>query len=495
MRRDSTFVRAAAVLVALMICLLAPMSAYAVQQKDKAETELPGENEYADVQYGALLLLNQWLDDAEALNTMEDTLTACGLTADMIAAITAAVPGTTQSYMFMTYDANTVIVGDTSAPAETTDAEPSEAADTADESEFQPPFYVSAKHIDVPEGAVDGVIAFDVAAQHVDMYAADAFELTTLLTSDVKNADTMLEIVRKDDAAPVHVYEYVEPTPEPTAEPTPEPTEEPTAEPTAEPTEAPTAEPTVEPTEEPTAEPTAEPTEEPTAEPTEEPTAEPTEEPTVEPTAEPTEKPTAEPTAEPTAALQKPASYLLSTENGLTIIAVPATESDAQADGVFTAADLSQMLQNAGYTLNQIDAAFTALLPEGVTDYNWAVYAPAVAESDGTLSVEPAAYDVIAAAGLAGGVVAGSDVEAILPTLAPSAAPTEVVTDAPTEAVTDAPTETATDEPTAAPTIIPTEELCDHSSHRGSDRSARDGRSARAGRRRDVRRAAAARAG
>ena len=88
MRRDSTFARAAAVLVALMICLLAPMSAYAVQQKDKAETELPGENEYADVQYGALLLLNQWLDDAEALNTMEDTLTACGLTADMIAAIT-----------------------------------------------------------------------------------------------------------------------------------------------------------------------------------------------------------------------------------------------------------------------------------------------------------------------------------------------------------------------------------------------------------------------
>ena len=89
---------------------------------------------------------------------------------------------------------------------------------------------------------------------------------------------------------------------------------------------------------------------------------------------------------------------------------MPATESDAQADGVFTAADLSQMLQNAGYMLNQIDAALTALLPEGVTDYNWAVYAPAVAESDGTLSVEPAAYDVIAAAGLVGGVVAGSDV-------------------------------------------------------------------------------------
>ena len=66
MRRDSTFARAAAVLVALMICLLAPMSAYAVQQKDKAETELPGENEYADVQYGALLLLNQWLDDRPA---------------------------------------------------------------------------------------------------------------------------------------------------------------------------------------------------------------------------------------------------------------------------------------------------------------------------------------------------------------------------------------------------------------------------------------------
>ena len=55
---------------------------------------------------------------------------------------------------------------------------------------------------------------------------------------------------------------------EPTAEPTVEPTPEPTAEPTVEPTPEPTAEPTVEPTPEPTAEPTVEPTPEPTAEPT-----------------------------------------------------------------------------------------------------------------------------------------------------------------------------------------------------------------------------------
>ena len=55
---------------------------------------------------------------------------------------------------------------------------------------------------------------------------------------------------------------------QPTAEPTEEPTAEPTTEPTVEPTVAPTAEPTSEPTAEPTAAPTQVPTVAPTAEPT-----------------------------------------------------------------------------------------------------------------------------------------------------------------------------------------------------------------------------------
>lgn len=86
------------------------------------------------------------------------------------------------------------------------------------------------------------------------------------------------------------VEEVVEPTPEPTEEPTPTP----------EPTEEPT--PTPEPTEEPT--PTPEPTEEPTPDPTEEP-AEPTEEPTKEPTggAAVTAVPVEEETAERTGAV------------------------------------------------------------------------------------------------------------------------------------------------------------------------------------------------
>ena len=97
-----------------------------------------------------------------------------------------------------------------------------------------------------------------------------------------------------------------EPTPTPTAaptpEPTPEPTEEPTATPTPEATPEPTATPTPEATPEPTATPTPEATPEPTATPTPEPTptATPTPEATPEPTATPTPEATPEPTATPT---------------------------------------------------------------------------------------------------------------------------------------------------------------------------------------------------
>ena len=82
---------------------------------------------------------------------------------------------------------------------------------------------------------------------------------------------------------------------EPSKEPTAEPSEEPTEAPTAEPSEEPSKEPTAEPSEEPTAAPTAEPSEEPTEAPTEEPSEEPTEAPTEEPSVEPTEEPTATP--------------------------------------------------------------------------------------------------------------------------------------------------------------------------------------------------------
>ena len=92
------------------------------------------------------------------------------------------------------------------------------------------------------------------------------------------------------------------------AEPTPTPTAAPTPEPTPEPTEEPTATPTPEATPEPTATPTPEPTPEPTATPTPEPTPEPTPhrrlpEPTATPTLEPT--PTATPAPTPTPAPQK----------------------------------------------------------------------------------------------------------------------------------------------------------------------------------------------
>ena len=100
----------------------------------------------------------------------------------------------------------------------------------------------------------------------------------------------------------------VEPSKEPTAEPSEEPTKAPTAEPSEEPTEAPTAEPSEEPTEAPTEEPSEEPTEAPTAEPSEEPTEAPTEEPSEEPSEAPTEEPSVEPTEEPT---ETPASGIV----------------------------------------------------------------------------------------------------------------------------------------------------------------------------------------
>ena len=71
------------------------------------------------------------------------------------------------------------------------------------------------------------------------------------------------------------LYEYIEPTTEPTTAPTTEPTEAPTTEPTATPTTKPTDSPTDVPTTKPTEAPTTEPTTKPTTPPTSEPDVKP----------------------------------------------------------------------------------------------------------------------------------------------------------------------------------------------------------------------------
>lgn len=92
----------------------------------------------------------------------------------------------------------------------------------------------------------------------------------------------------------------VEPTPTPTAAPTPTPTPEPTGSPTPTPTPAPTGSPTPTPTETPTPTPTPAPTGSPTPTPTPAPTETPTPTPTPAPTETPTPTPTPVPTETPT---------------------------------------------------------------------------------------------------------------------------------------------------------------------------------------------------
>ena len=508
MRRISTLIRIAAACMAMMICLLAPPAAYAIQSKSTPESVLTDENADAqmDVQHGAVLLLNQWLDDAEAINTLEDTLNACELDGEMISSILAAVPETTQSYIMLEYDAlnaQTDEAADEQADtAETTDEPVGEEA-----AAFKPQCYIADTALALPEGIVDGVIVFDKTALTADMYAADAFMVDEVAVSDEKNAEAVVCVTLNADAVPTQLFAYVEPTPEPTAEPTEEPTaeptaeptEEPTAEPTPEPTEEPTAEPTPEPTAEPTPEPTAEPTEEPTAEPTAEPTPEPTEEPTPEPTEEPTPEPTPEPTAEPTpeptaeptpepteAPTDEPivvpsvvaSNSVLDADKGLVIVAVPAP---SDTEGLMTAQEITDVLLAAGYAQEDIDAALMAMLPEGVDDTAWALYVPAAVLPDGTLSVSEDAYNAIATAGLEIGISAGEQVYDLLPDIKPIEQPTaeatEAVTEMPTEQateeVTQAPTEQATEEVTQAPTEQATEEVTQAPTEQATEQASR----------------------
>ena len=500
MRRISTLIRIAAACMAMMICLLAPPAAYAIQSKSTPESVLTDENADAqmDVQHGAVLLLNQWLDDAEAINTLEDTLNACELDGEMISSILAAVPETTQSYIMLEYDAlnaQTDEAADEQADtAETTDEPVGEEA-----AAFKPQCYIADTALALPEGIVDGVIVFDKTALTADMYAADAFMVDEVAVSDEKNAEAVVCVTLNADAVPTQLFAYVEPTPEPTAEPTeeptaeptaepteeptteptPEPTEEPTAEPTPEPTEEPTAEPTPEPTAEPTEEPTAEPTAEPTPEPTEEPTPEPTEEPTPEPTPEPTAEPTPEPTAEPTpepteAPTDEPivvpsvvaSNSVLDADKGLVIVAVPAP---SDTEGLMTAQEITDVLLAAGYAQEDIDAALMAMLPEGVDDTAWALYAPAAVLPDGTLSVSEDAYNAIATAGLEIGISAGEQVYDLLPDIKPIEQPTAEAT----EAVTEMPTEQATEEVTQAPTEQATEEVTQAPTEQATEQASR----------------------
>ena len=488
MRRISTLIRIAAACMAMMICLLAPPAAYAIQSKSTPESVLTDENADAqmDVQHGAVLLLNQWLDDAEAINTLEDTLNACELDGEMISSILAAVPETTQSYIMLEYDAlnaQTDEAADEQADtAETTDEPVGEEA-----AAFKPQCYIADTALALPEGIVDGVIVFDKTALTADMYAADAFMVDEVAVSDEKNAEAVVCVTLNADAVPTQLFAYVEPTPEPTAEPTEEPTaeptaeptEEPTAEPTPEPTEEPTAEPTPEPTAEPTEEPTAEPTAEPTPEPTEEPTPEPTEEPTPEPTPEPTAEPTPEPTAEPTpepteAPTDEPivvpsvvaSNSVLDADKGLVIVAVPAP---SDTEGLMTAQEITDVLLAAGYAQEDIDAALMAMLPEGVDDTAWALYAPAAVLPDGTLSVSEDAYNAIATAGLEIGISAGEQVYDLLPDIKPIEQPTAEAT----EAVTEMPTEQATEEVTQAPTEQATEEVTQAPTEQATEQASR----------------------
>ena len=118
-----------------------------------------------------------------------------------------------------------------------------------------------------------------------------------------------------------------------------------------------------------------------------------------------------------------------------------------------TAQEITDVLLAAGYAQEDIDAALMAMLPEGVDDTAWALYAPAAVLPDGTLSVSEDAYNAIATAGLEIGISAGEQVYDLLPDIKPIEQPTAEAT----EAVTEMPTEQATEEVTQAPTEQATE--------------------------------------
>ena len=384
MHKTTSFSKAAALFVALMLCIMAPMSAYAVQVEAAPAAEQVDVDAPVSIAGGALLLINQPAEGGSAINTLASTLISCGMEADMLTSILDALPSTTVQFALL---------------------EPVPAA--ADESGIASlPTYACAWEGEVPAEAVDGVITFDTANSSVLMYAPDAFALNAVQAEDVKNAAVTLELALAEDAICEEVYSLIVPTEAPTAEPTEEPTPEPTEEPTPEPTEVPTPEPTEEPTPEPTEVPTPEPTEEPTPEPTEVP-------------------------AVLVAAIG---------DSGLSIVAAPSV-----AEGLMTAAEISEQLLAMGYAQEDIDAALTALMPAEASTFDWTLYTLAQTDAEGVTVIEQNAYDALLASGIEPEFAVGA-----VPTAEPVATEAPVTeapaTDAPaTDApVTDAP---ATDAP------------------------------------------------
>ena len=112
-------------------------------------------------------------------------------------------------------------------------------------------------------------------------------------------------------------------------------------------------------------------------------------------------------------------------DSGLSIVAAPSV-----AEGLMTAAELSEQLLAMGYTQEDIDAALTALMPAEASTFDWTLYTLAQTDAEGVTVIEQNAYDALLASGVEPEFAVGT-----VPTAEP------VATDAP---ATDAP---ATDAP------------------------------------------------
>ena len=341
MHKTTSFSKAAALFVALMLCIMAPMSAYAVQVEAAPAAEQVDVDAPVSIAGGALLLINQPVESGSAINTLASTLIGFGMEADMLTSILDALPSTTVQFALL---------------------EPVPAA--ADETGVAAlPTYACAWEGEVPAEAVDGVLTFDTVEGSVLMYAPDAFALNAVQAEDVKNAAVTLELALAEDAVCEEVYSLIVPTEAPTAESTPEPTEVPTP--------------------------------------------------------EPTEVPTPEPTEVPAVLVAAIG------DSGLSIVAAPSV-----AEGLMTAAELSEQLLAMGYTQEDIDAALTALMPAEASTFDWTLYTLAQTDAEGVTVIEQNAYDALLASGVEPEFAVGT-----VPTAEP------VATDAP---ATDAP---ATDAP------------------------------------------------
>jgi len=91
-----------------------------------------------------------------------------------------------------------------------------------------------------------------------------------------------------------------QPTRVPSGEPTEQPSSQPSGQPTTIPTSQPSSQPTTQPTEQPTGHPTGQPSRQPTDQPSAQPTGQPTSRPSMQPTTQPTGQPTSQPTSQPT---------------------------------------------------------------------------------------------------------------------------------------------------------------------------------------------------